>query len=199
MISEVTIREVRIAAGCLLAVALALISTLGYFNWHAEHFQNYVGELVLGLSIELTGIGVTVLVVDGLYQWHARQQERTRLILQMGSPVNADALEAVRILRARGWLTDGSLEGSDLRGANLKDAELQCANLNRVDLRGSKLVNAKLQRARLREADLRGTPEKVTDLDRARLEEADLTRAEYNRHTKWPKGFSPCEATKAEK
>jgi uncharacterized protein YjbI with pentapeptide repeats len=64
------------------------------------------------------------------------------------------ALEALEILRERGWLTDGSLQGTAmcravLHGANLYNANLCCgrlhqadpqwANLSRVNFRGAKL------------------------------------------------------------
>jgi uncharacterized protein YjbI with pentapeptide repeats len=69
-----------------------------------------------------------------------------------------------------------SLRGADLRGANLQRADLrganlQEANLQRADLRGANLQEANLQRADLQEADLRGA-----NLQRADLQEADLYR-----------------------
>ena len=60
------------------------------------------------------------------------------------------------------WLSDADLERADLRGANLEGTDLRDANLKAADLR----------KADLRKADLRGA-----DLYMANLEGADLTGA----------------------
>ena len=49
-----------------------------------------------------------------------KEQELQKLITQMREGSNEEALQAVDILREKGWLTDGSL-----REANLSDANLQ--------------------------------------------------------------------------
>ncbi len=68
----------------------------------------------------------------------------------MGSPDNAFAVEAVRILRVRGWLTDGSLREKDFREANL-----QRANLEKADLQGANFSWADMREANLTEANLK--------------------------------------------
>lgn len=63
----------------------------------------------------------------------------------MDSPTNSIAREAVRILRARGWLTDGSLQGAYLYRANL-----QSTFLVKADLAGARdLVDEQLVQARM--------------------------------------------------
>lgn len=99
------------------------------------------------ISAELFGIGITVLIIDNANEAIKRREEKKRLILQMGSHTNVFALEAVRQLRERGWLTDGSL-----RGANLEDADLGEAYLEGADLRGAYLRGANLAGAYLKDA-----------------------------------------------
>ncbi|EBI0021660.1 pentapeptide repeat-containing protein [Salmonella enterica subsp. enterica serovar London] len=53
-------------------------------------------------------------------------------------------------------LRDADLRGADLRGANLRGANLCCADLRGADLRGANLRGANLRDADLRGADLRG-------------------------------------------
>lgn len=110
------------------------------------------------------------------------QDELQRLIKQMGSSDNTQALAAVDALREKGWLTDGSLIEANLSGATLSGAtmiyatlggaSLGGADLTGANLGGANLSDANLRRASLREADLTGA-----SLRRATLREADLTGA----------------------
>ena len=75
-----------------------------------------------------------------------------------------------------------TLQGADLRGANLQEANLQGAdlwgaNLRRANLQGADLWGANLRRANLQEADLRGADLEGANLRGANLQEADLRGA----------------------
>jgi hypothetical protein len=71
-----------------------------------------------GFSTEMGGAIVTTVlltVVVGAVQQRENEAARKQdLILQMGSPVNDFALEAVRQLQVLGGLEDGSLQGANL-------------------------------------------------------------------------------------
>ncbi|EAX3926668.1 pentapeptide repeat-containing protein [Salmonella enterica] len=69
-------------------------------------------------------------------------------------------------------LCDANLRGANLRGADLCDANLRGANLRGADLRGANLCDANLRGANLRGADLRGA-----NLCGANLRGADLRGA----------------------
>ena len=67
-------------------------------------------------------------------------------------------------------LSEANLRGADLRGANLSEANLRGAdlseaNLSEADLRGANLRGANLGDADLRDADLRGANLRGADLD----------------------------------
>lgn len=94
----------------------------------------------------------------------------------MGSPNREFAIEAVRQLRQRGWLKDGTTMGAYLVGANLEDADLFIAHLEFADLSKAHLAGAFLEGA---------------DLAGAYLEGADLHVATYSDETVWPAGFNP--------
>ena len=66
---------------------------------------------------------------------------------------------------------------ADLRGANLRDADLRCADLYGADLRGANLRDADLYGADLRGANLRGANLRDADLRGANLRGADLRGA----------------------
>lgn len=91
------------------------------------------------------------------------------LINKLRNPENRIALQAVEELRARGWLSDGSLRGialcqAQLQGADLMEADfsnidfhqahLEWSDLSMADLRGSKLTRATLYGANFSQANL---------------------------------------------
>jgi len=129
-----------------------LVGTLGYLNerellYLTETAKQILKCLSANVSTDLASIAITILFVDALYQHRETEREKKQLILQMGSPDDAFAREAVRALRSHGWLQDESLKWYNLRcanlqGADLVDANLQGANLVDANLRGAKYNNA---------------------------------------------------------
>jgi uncharacterized protein YjbI with pentapeptide repeats len=71
-------------------------------------------------------------------------------------------------------LRRADLQGTDLRGADLRGADLRGARLQGTDLRGARLQGTDLRRASLQGADLQGAYLRVADLRGARLQDADL-------------------------
>ncbi len=212
--------------GVALLILAFLVGALGYLNergllYLTDTAQQILTYLSANVSTELASIAITILFVDALYEHRETEREKKRLILQMGSPDNAFAREAVRALRSRGWLGDGSLKKADLYRANLKEAHLWGANLEEAkltganlqkarltgaDLQGAQLKVAKLQEttlwatnlqganledADLREANLRGSKLQGANLWRAKLQGAKLMEAIYSNATTWPEEFTP--------
>ena len=125
----------RIAESHPARTAAVVLLVLGLLLW----LLGYLADM----APELGGIAITVLLIDTLNEVRATQREKRALILQMGSPDHGSAVEAARILRVHGLLTDGSLRAANLVGANLKetnliDANLRGANLSRANLRWAK-------------------------------------------------------------
>jgi len=188
-------------AGVALLVLAFLAGTLGYLNEHGglylrETPRRILAYLSANVSTELASIAITILVVDALYEHRETEREKRRLILQMGSPDNAFAREAVRALRSRGWLQDGSLKGTDLplanlQGANLLGANLQGARFFVAKFQGAWLAGANLQGASLWGAHLQETILLDANLQGAILVRANLRGAQYNNATTWPEGFTP--------
>ncbi|NJM77305.1 MAG: pentapeptide repeat-containing protein [Acaryochloridaceae cyanobacterium RU_4_10] len=88
-------------------------------------------------------------------------------------------------------LSQGDLQGINLRGADLSYADLSEANLHSAHLRGVDLSYADLERANLQNADLRGAILIGTNLRLADLSQAHLHDADYDRTTHFPQGFDP--------
>jgi hypothetical protein len=108
--------------------------------------------------------------------------------------VHVDTLEGVDLRGAELYRAD--LAGANLRGARLSGADLREANLAGADLTGAELCNVRLYQTdltggRLRGADLRGVQFWRTRLSDADLASALLTDACYTKRIRWPAGFDP--------
>lgn len=185
-------------AGIVVFAELSL-----YLNTH-ERFDllGFIEQLVINVRSEVLTVIVAVLVVELLNRHRTARLEKQSLLMQLGSPNRDAAAEAVRLLRMRGWLVDGSLRGiflaqarlngaqlwqadlshadlmsSDLREANLHKANLEAAKLWEADLHNAELMSANLHKANLRKCDLRGVKLWQAKLRGAVLEHANLARA----------------------
>ncbi|MCI0353175.1 MAG: pentapeptide repeat-containing protein, partial [Acidobacteriales bacterium] len=176
----------------VVLLTLAVISgVIGYILQHPEGFslRQLITDFYTNVSTELTSIAITVLLIDTLNRRREQRveesREREQLTRQLGSSVNEVAKRAAEELRARGWLTDGSLQECDLRIANLEEAKLwkadlqgvnlQWAKLKKANLNGSVMVGANLTQANLQAARCGGA-----DLRGANLFEAKLYRVNFN-------------------
>jgi uncharacterized protein YjbI with pentapeptide repeats len=149
--------------------------------------RTIASDVSRGFSTEMFAAILTTIVLGLLITSSQTNEVRKDLILEMGSPNNDFANEAARKLRARGWLTDGSLQGASLQEADLTDvhlenADLQGANLARAilvnaDLRGAVLIGADLQGANLEGANLEGTNLQNAILEGANLRNVNLQDA----------------------
>ncbi|GAB4510943.1 MAG: hypothetical protein OHK0046_08370 [Anaerolineae bacterium] len=154
--------------------------------------------LLENLVPEAIGMAVTVFFIDSLYRRREEQREyhelTQRLIREAGSPDNATCLNAIREMRARGWITgdksllqnlqlisanlrNANLYQANLRGAVLTGCDLREANLFQADLTDAKLRKTNMQRLNLRGVRLIRAKMENADLSETRLAEADLTDA----------------------
>ena len=173
-------RQRALIISLLLAVALTLAT---FSLWPRLDLTDLRG-LALNLATELAGAVVTYLLLERVIGGsEEREDQKARLILDLGSTVHDVAIPAAEKLRERGWLRDGSLQGAYLRNANLSRAELLNADLQRANLAKAKLERtylwkAHLQRATLVNANLRKSVLVRAELQGAYLMSADLEGAE---------------------
>ncbi len=158
--------------GGVVLVSLGILIGLTVFN--DERISYFINIFTTGL-----GFLFSVFVFDVIVRRRGEQSYKKALILQMGSPSNDFATEAVRILRNQNWLFDGSLENanlerSDLRGAHLEDAMLRGVNLNTANLQKTTLYASDLRGAWLIGAHLEGAVLHSAKLQEARLGAANL-------------------------
>jgi uncharacterized protein YjbI with pentapeptide repeats len=173
------------------AVAAAFIAA-------SEH-ELSVGSFAGGLSTELFGAVLTFIAIDILINRAEKAEESAahtnariqRLIHDMGSQNNHVALQAVEELRREGWLTDGALQGAELRrsrgvaAAYVMGIELRQANLQAADLNNAKLEVADLEYAQLQGADIIGANLQSASLYGANLTNAQLIGANLQGATLW--------------
>ena len=148
-------------------------------TWWDDFWQGLSTEL-FGAVITTLSFGVILLVFQ---QYQTIANDKTDLVLQMSSPNNAFAVEAVRVAGQKGWLFDGTLHDAQLIGANLEgvdliSANMRNANLFEINLQGADLAEIHLEGADLRVANLQDTFMLFANLEGADLKHADLQRAD---------------------
>jgi hypothetical protein len=159
-----------------IAIALIVLGIIGYIKGPIPFLPGWT-DFYFDNRSTLIGIGITVLIIDNVNEMYRHRAEKKRLILQMGSPNNGFAIEAVRQLKSQGWLFDGTLYDANLGLANLCDANLRKVYLRDADLRGDHLEGANLFGAYLEGADLRSAELHNAHLELVHLEGAALTSA----------------------
>ena len=95
--------------------------------------------------------------------------------------LEGDSIEAILKQYGLDCLSCADLRGADLRHADLSCADLRGADLRHADLRYADLRCADLSHADLRYADLRGADLSCADLSHANLRYADLRGADLSR------------------
>lgn len=89
---------------------------------------------------------------------------------------NEAAIEAINIVRQKGWLEDGTLKGRNLSGSDLSKAKLKGANFASTTLNYVDFSDANLMDVDLSTANLRGSILYHSNLTKATMFETDLTR-----------------------
>ena len=95
---------------------------------------------------------------------------------------------------SRAELGDADLRGVNLKGADLSYADLSEANLTGANLRGTDLSFADLSQANLQDADIRGALLMSANLRQANLQSTKLEKADCDRTTNFPQDFDPVKA-----
>lgn len=160
----------------LLFLILAILALHLSFAYEADHwvitnseFGRFLAHTLINIAPELAGIVIGVVTIDYLNERRQGEQLKKQLILQMSSKHNDVTDTAVRILRANGWLSDGTLEDSFIVDANLQGSDLSSTNLGRVIF-----VNSNLEAVGLKKANLSGAYVINTNLRKAYFKEANL-------------------------
>lgn len=105
------------------------------------------------------------------------QENVMHFVRKLRSADHKTVLQAVEDLRARGWLSDGSLQYITLQYVILQDSDLCEADLGYTSLRKANLRRANLSLANLAGCDLTWADLREADLSEANLQGADLARA----------------------
>lgn len=137
-----------------VTIALAMIAIsivillLGFTHLHSQSsdkLTNLVQDLYANGGAELLSIAITVLIIDTLNKKRSEDERKRELILQMGSPSNDFAIEAVRLLDHHNWVKDGSLRKQFFTYANLENVILLAADFSHSTIIESTFKNAELE------------------------------------------------------
>jgi len=157
-----------------VAVATSVASAVMHMTMGFGDGAEWMVGWLQNLGSEMLGAFATFWLIHLLV---GGREEKGRLIRQMRIRDNALALQAVDELGAKGWLSDGSLDGATLMNANLLKVRLSDAQMKRVDLHGAILRGARMERVNLAGANLWGADLQDAGLKNVNLEGADLYQA----------------------
>jgi uncharacterized protein YjbI with pentapeptide repeats len=137
----------------IVLLIVALLSILG---------KNYISEVVKSPSIRIHLINIAKVAIPLKNLILMRNvDDKIALLKSSSSCIFCD-------------LTQGNFEGNDLKGVDLRYANLSGANLKNANLSGANLKNANLDGANLQNANLIGTILIYTNLSEANLDGVDL-------------------------
>lgn len=189
----------------LTAVITGILTSLGWLiydfalNQELKHTQysqredlkkTWFNNYWHGISTELIGAAITAFffgIVLVLFQQHqAVEKDKADLILQMSSPDNGFALNAVHNLRSLNWLVDGTLNGQNFSGSKLMEAKLESSSLIGANFSYSDLTDTNFQSADLTGADFTGAILEDTVFAGATLIDIKHVSAIFNENTILP-------------
>jgi len=152
----------------------------GHWIINDSRWGRFFGYALVNIAPELAGIVIGVVTIDYLNERRQNNQLKAQLIRQMGMNINEIAVLAARELAHHGWLSDGSLELASLDGTDLQGAAMTNADLRKASLSASNLSGIELWGANLSE----------TDLTNANLSEAKLGSCNLNGAVLWGANLS---------
>jgi len=109
-----------------------------------------------------------------LHEYAGRENKKHKALKALKSDRLADVTAALETLRAHDWLYDGTLQGIDLRGHYLEDA-----NFFLADMRGGRFDNASMGRANFFKADLESADFVRTNLQATSIGDANLRNVNF--------------------
>jgi hypothetical protein len=158
--------------GSMVMLSGLAVILVGHVHQRGWHWTGLVDDLYANVGSELSGMAVTILLIDRLAARRDDERLRKQLVRELGSTDPGLTARAVLELEAQGWLYDGTLARAQLDGAKLAGARLE-----RAAMPGATLAGADLTRANLSRASLAGANFAEAVLERANIEMADLTAA----------------------
>lgn len=160
-------------------------------DWGEEN--NNLFSFLTNFATEGLGVLVTIFVVDRFQAHRQREQLKKELLADVKYGTNVDAVRAINLMRLYdedyGWFSSENslLTNVNLSGANMQQAKLDGANLQRVmmvsanlqeaNLVGANLEKAKLPAVNLQHANLMGANLQEASLWDVNLQNAKLVRA----------------------
>lgn len=157
--------------------------------------SEWLPNLTKAIASQMFGTGIGIIVLSWASDKRVEETEKRALLLQMGSPDSSVAIEAVRKLRIKGWLADGTaaegnfwrtdlhrtnLSGADLSECNFGSAILDGANLSEANLEATDFSSASLENVSFQSALLKSTQFNWANMQGAKLTGITLNACNMN-------------------
>lgn len=137
-------------------------------------------DFYANVAVDFVSVAFAILVINALNEKRAQQQLLEQLVRLMGHSTDSSvARQAYEELRARGWLTDGSLSNVQQQQANYQGLNLMEAKFRGVDLRGAIFTETYLCDANFQKSFLWGTEFQRSALQKANFQYAYLGETDF--------------------
>jgi uncharacterized protein YjbI with pentapeptide repeats len=137
-----------------------------WWGWADSAFQNF--------STEMMGAVLTFAMFELVV---GERNEKRNLFVQLRSKDQRTSLNALELVRERGWDKDGMLNEADLSEVNLPWVDLSESNLQKTKLLRANLVGSQFSKANMQEAVLDNANLTETYMFQANLRKASLQNA----------------------
>ena len=177
----------------LFLIFILIFMIIRYYKVSSESsiIIKFFEDFYANILTELLSIAFTILIINALYDLRDQNNEKKNLRLQMSSPDNAFAREAIRKLKLRGWFYEilSKIKEGELRGANLCNEDFSGISFENLDLSDSKLCGVNFARvifngvilckAEVKHSNLIGAEFKLSNLAQADFSDSDLSYATF--------------------
>ncbi|MCC9062292.1 pentapeptide repeat-containing protein [Flavobacterium piscisymbiosum] len=151
-----------------ISLAIGVLTLLIFHNYPESWiFKPFVQDTYANFSFELLSISATILLINYLYENKEIENNKKRLIRELGSEDKGFTSRALKEIKELGYLTDGSLNGIDLSKANLEGLDFSNACLENTIFN-----NALLNKAIFKYANLKNTSFLNAELRESNFENA---------------------------
>lgn len=136
----------QIIKNYLLLITVVFLSLVALYSiYEAIKSGESIYSLLLNLATELIGIIVTVVIIDRIYLGREENEQKKRLVREVKSRDNADALKALEALKEKGWLEEKNLFTKKyFNGTNLSKGDLWFVDFSESNFLGVNFDNCML-------------------------------------------------------
>lgn len=144
-------------------------------NWFASKL---VHELYSNFCAEFISLAITILIIDYLYDKKEKENNKKRLIRELGCEDIGLTSRALKEIKELGYINDGSLNNADFSKATLNGLDFSNCKLNNLNFSNALLISSDFSNSELRNCDFSHCNLNGINFNRAKLVNVKFHKAE---------------------